>query len=112
VASNHNFVCFDCRVAVRRPKTISTRPPCPLCRNACTDIGYKIAVPTKDDADAWERLYVTLREGRRRHVLNQQEERVARIHALERQIERLSVLPTSAGRDRTIRELKKRLREA
>ena len=112
MASNHNFVCFDCRVAVRRPKTSATAPLCSRCRNACRDIGYKIAVPSKKDTNGWKRLHATLRERERRRGRTLLKERVALIHELERRIERLSMLPTQPGRHRTIRELRKRLREA
>jgi hypothetical protein len=109
VPSNHNYVCFDCRVAVRRAKTIATLPPCSQCGGQSTDLGYKIALPQKGDADAWEQLRIEQRETRRRNVQLQTETQVARIHDLERQITRLEGLPENPGRARTIRELRKQL---
>jgi hypothetical protein len=77
----------------------------------CRDIGYKIAVPPKKGVDAWKRLYTTLRERERRRVVTGEQVRVSRIHELERRVERLSAMSANAGRARTIRELRKRLRE-
>lgn len=111
VPSHHNFVCFNCRVAVRRPKTIASAPPCALCGGKCRDIGYKIPVPPKEAVDAWVRLAASLQDSEDRRIVAQKQARVARMHELERRIERLSRLPTSDGRERTIRDLRKRLDE-
>jgi hypothetical protein len=82
MASNSNFLCLGCRVAVRRPKTAKSPPSCPQCRGPCRDVGYKIAVPAKADVDAWKDLEVSLRESAHRHLLDEEEARVARVHAL------------------------------
>ncbi|MES1186356.1 MAG: hypothetical protein ABUL60_21275 [Myxococcales bacterium] len=94
---------------VRRFKLAEVAPLCPHCGRECTNLGYKIPIPPKDDGTAWERLYADLRESKQRHVTTQDENRVALTHALERQLERLESLSNNAGRERTIRDLKKRL---
>jgi hypothetical protein len=100
--SNHNFVCFDCRVNVRRFKLAEAAPLCPQCGRECTNLGYKIPIPSKDDQVAWERLYVDIREGKRRLLMTQEENRVALTHQLERQLEGLKSQPTNPGRERAI----------
>jgi hypothetical protein len=107
--SNHNFVCFDCRVNVRRSKLAEVDPLCPQCGRECTNLGYKIPIPSKDDLAAWERLYADIREAKRRLLMTQGENRAALTHQLERQIERLKSQSTNPGRERIIRDLKKRL---
>ncbi|MGC4093248.1 MAG: hypothetical protein QM756_36235 [Polyangiaceae bacterium] len=107
--SNHNFVCFECRANVRRPKLVEVAPLCPQCGRECTNVGYKIPIPPKDDLAAWQQLYTKLREAKLRLVLNEEKSRVVLVHELERQLERLESQPTNPGRERTIHELKKRL---
>jgi hypothetical protein len=87
--ANHNFVCFDCRVNVRRFKLAEVAPLCPHCGSECTNLGYKSPIPPKDDLTAWERLYADLREAKRHLVTNQEKNRVALTHALERKLERI-----------------------
>jgi len=112
VPSNHNYVCFECRVAVRTEKAVSTLPRCPHCGWECRDIGHDIALPPTEDVDAWERLYVGLRETERRSVQVGEEARVARIYELGRQIEYLEHLPENPRSARTLRELRQQLAHA
>jgi len=112
VPSNHNYVCFECRVAVHREKAALTLPPCPHCGWECRDIGSDITIPPAEDVEAWEGLYVGLRETERRNVQVGEEARVARIYELGRQIEYLEHLPEDPRRARTLRELKQQLAEA
>ena len=111
VPSNHNYVCFECRVNVRRFALAEVAPLCPQCGRGCTDLGYKVPIPEKSDLVAWQRIEVDLREFKRRLLMTQEEERVATTHELERQIEDLESRPTNVGRERTIRDLRKRLQE-
>jgi hypothetical protein len=74
-------------------------------------VGYKIPIPSKDDLAAWERLHADLREAKRALVLDQEKERVGLTHDLERRLQRLEAQPTNPGRERAIRDLKKRLDE-
>jgi hypothetical protein len=111
VPSNHNFVCFDCRVNVRRSKRAEVAPLCPQCGGECTSIGYKIPIPPKDDLSAWQRLYADLREAKRRLIVTEQERRVALTHELQRQLERLELRALNPERERTIRALKRSLDE-
>jgi len=112
VPSNHNYVCFDCRIAVRRSKTATALPLCAQCGRECKDLGYKIPLPPKADVDAWQDLYVGLRETKRRSVERQAVKRVALVHDLQRQLARLEGLPVNPGRANTISELRKQLAHA
>ena len=108
--SNHNFVCFECRVNVRR-FALAEAPLCPQCGRECTDLGHKLPIPSKSDLVAWQGLYVEFREFKRRIAVTREEERVANTHRLERQIEHLESQPANPGREQTLRELRRRLND-
>lgn len=108
--TNHNFVCFECRVNVRR-FGLAEAPLCPQCGCECTDLGDKLPIPSKSDVVAWQRLYVDFREFKRRIAMTQEEERAAHTHRLERQIEHLESQPANPGREQTLRALRRRLND-
>jgi len=107
--SNNNFVCFDCRLNVRRFKLAAFAPRCPHCRRECTNLGYKIPIPSKTDLGAWQRLFVDVREAKRRFITSQQLKKVGHAHGLERQIAQLESRRANPGRERTLRELRQQL---
>lgn len=53
--SNSNWVCFNCRSAVRYSKDSKVNPRCLICDQVMLHIGSKRAVPKKDDVKAWEK---------------------------------------------------------
>jgi hypothetical protein len=110
--SNHNHVCFDCRVNVRRAK-VSTGPVlCPTCGGACRSLGYKIPIPPKQGIKAWTDLWETIRSREVNALVHAQEARTRRIHELERHIDELERRPAAPGSDKTIRELQSTLAHA
>lgn len=107
--SNHNFVCFDCRVNVRRSKLAEMAPLCPACGRECASLGYKMPIPSKEDLAAWKRLSDDFREAKRHLVMVQDAKRVALTHEIERKLKLLELQPKNPGRERAIRDLKRRL---
>ena len=53
--SNHDFICFDHRVA-RRGGLFSRPERCPIDGAPLIDIGYRERVPKKTDNKGWRRL--------------------------------------------------------
>jgi ribonuclease HI len=51
-----NWVCFDCRSAVRREDGSVTAVPCATCSKPLVNLGYKIPIPPKNKANEWETL--------------------------------------------------------
>lgn len=110
--SNHNYVCFECRINLRRSKVASEAPRCPSCGNECSCLGYKIPIPPRHDERAWSELLDQSREQALRTLADRREENVRLVHELERQIVELSRRPSNPGRERTLSELRSRLAEA
>ncbi len=81
---NHNWVCFDCRVAVRQPATATRTPKCPRCAEDCYPLGYAVEIPKKSDTRGWRKLRT---ECRKRHLAWSDPEAVRRVrdtHGAER----------------------------
>jgi DNA-directed RNA polymerase subunit RPC12/RpoP len=53
---NGNWVCFECREAVRRPTQHADDVPCPACGQKCKYLGTQIPVPPKRSVKAWREL--------------------------------------------------------
>ena len=106
--SNHAWVCFSCRAAVRREGS-SRRVLCLACGRNCECIGYKTPVPPKSKPKEWERLRRAFHEARRSALLKREQARVRRVHDLEQEIARLEALPSNPGRRGTIAHLRTRL---
>lgn len=88
--SNHYYVCFECRTALRRPHTYgrkkSPAPDCPECGRPCTFVTYKLAIPPKRHKYAWRQLQAVMQQyqqERRAFFASCPYERMA---ALERQL--------------------------
>lgn len=107
--SNYAWVCFDCRMAVRRPGSAKD-VRCPSCAKPCECLGYKIPVPPKSKTKVWERLRETWFASKRSALLRSQRQRVRFIHDTEREIARLRALPEARGRSDTIAYLVKQLK--
>lgn len=107
--SNYAWVCFDCRMAIRRPGSAKD-VRCPGCAKPCECLGYKIPVPPKSKTKVWERLRETWFASKRPALLRSQRQHVRFVHDTEREIARLRVLPEVPGRLKTIDCLIKRLR--
>ena len=103
------WVCFSCRIAVRRRFTRKPVVPCPECGSACVDVGIKIPVPPKAKRKEWQALEQQIYQWQR------EDERVAfcdmvrRKHWLEREIRRLESRPTNDGRSQAVNILRREL---
>jgi hypothetical protein len=107
--SNSAWVCFACRLQVRRQTQFAGDVRCPECANACIAIGYKLRVPAKRDATGWRELAALVAAAKARRGDDTQRARVRERHDLEQEIRRLAALPANPGRERAIRDLRKRL---
>ena len=88
--SNHYYVCFECRTALRRPHVYGRKKPpapdCPECGQCCTFVTYKLAIPPKRHKYAWRQLQAVMQQyqqERRAFFASCPHERMA---ALERQL--------------------------
>ena len=107
--SNYNYVCFECRINVRRSKVAREVPGCPNCGSRCRSLGYKIPIPRKSDPQMWARLAEQIRQQDSKRSLARRKSNVRELHKLERQVQELDRRPSNTGRARTIRELKRGL---
>lgn len=106
-ASNHNWVCFECRYATRQSTMTNRRPRCPECGDDCYCLGHKVEIPKKSDAKKWNEIKV---ESRKRDIdaaVSRAESKVRSIHRIEKEIAKLEALEENEGRRRRIKELKK-----
>ena len=103
------WVCFDCRVSVRRDTQCRGDVPCPKCSERCRCLGYKIPVPPKRDAATWEALRSQLNAEKLQRQDRVLKTVVRRRHALEQEIAKLEARPENPGRQAAIRELRKQL---
>ena len=108
-ASNHNYVCFNCRTAIRHPKTASRAPRCLTCGVECFCLGYMVEVPRHDDLRAWRDLHTEcerrLQASQKTSVLGT----VRRQHFLEQKIRRLGSMVSNQDRNRQIKRLEEEL---
>ena len=108
-ASNYNYVCFDCRTAIRHPKTAKQAPKCLSCGAPCFCLGYKVEIPKHTEQKEWQAIHKEsmrrLRESNDRMALS----RVRRAHWLEHEIARLSAMPENRDRSRQIKKLREEL---
>jgi hypothetical protein len=109
--SNITWVCFDCRQAVRRPGYAPAAVRCPSCGTKCRNIGYKIRLPSKRDAKAWQALRASLQEQAIADVEYSSIHRVRSIHGMEQEIARLEAMPVHPDRRKRIASLRRRIKE-
>lgn len=107
--SSYKFVCFDCRNAYRRDPNSKNAVVCSSCGKDCACIGVKIPIPPKNKIRKWAELRAQLNAELVERVDNKVKETVATKHSLEKEIEKLSLLPSNSGRNSLIKRLKSRL---
>jgi len=106
--SNHNWVCFSCRLAVRRPsQAIAAR--CAACREQCVCLGHKIPIPPRTKLRQWRDLRNWVFRQRGEQLLRKERMRVRTTHAIEQEIVRFEATPGDLGRKGTIRRLRQDL---
>lgn len=106
--SNHAWVCFDCRAAVRR-SGLAKDVRCPRCAQACVCLGYKVPVPPKAKAKAWAALRDWFYRYQRQRWLSSHQQRVQWVSNLERQMRELMAMPLKPGRSEMVAYLNRRL---
>jgi hypothetical protein len=107
--SNKKWVCFGCRVAVRRPQSDKAEVLCSECGKPCSYIGYKIPVPPKGKVREWKLLQEQLHSERSRKEIAITKSQVRRKHELEQEIVRLEAMPKNEGRTKAVKQLRKKL---
>lgn len=107
--SNRKYVCFKCRTAVRREANTERSVLCPLCGAEAVNLGYKIPIPPKSKAKEWAALEKQISQEASEIMATKALERVQRIHHLEKEIKRIEALPSNAGRQSLIKQLKQEL---
>src|SRR5690348_17148847 len=107
--SNFAWVCFDCRMTVRRHGS-ADNVRCSGCAQPCDCLGYKVPIPAKTKTKAWEAMRERFYRRRREYWLKAQESNVRSTHDIEREIVRLEAMPRSRGRSVRVTYLKKRLK--
>src|SRR5215468_8554564 len=107
--SNANYICFDCRQAVRRATPERAVVRCPTCGQRCQYLGRKIPVPPKAKVATWRALRASMATVRVNWALRQQRDAVKRRHALEKSIAELEARPSNASRDHLLNKLRREL---
>lgn len=108
-ASNHSWVCFDCRLAVRQPKTARRIPRCAACGARLFCVGDKVGIPKKENGRAWQRFHWDCL-GRAEGAANAGKVAAVRAqHQAERRIAELAALPANKDRSKLIAELRKQI---
>jgi hypothetical protein len=107
--SNKKWVCFRCRLAVRRAQGDHAAVLCSGCGEPCTYLGYKIPVPPKNKVREWEHLAAQLKRQENEAITENARTEVARQHELEREIARLEGMRGNEGRVRAVKLLRKKL---
>lgn len=117
------WVCFKCRVAVRRdtwrhvtylhPELIGdTRGDhvrCPQCRGACQFLGPSIAIPPKRELTSWRSLQAKIAKSRQDAAAIRKEVTTRKKHDLEHRIRDIKNRPANSGRTHLIKKLEKKL---
>ena len=106
--SNYAWVCFNCRVTVRRHGT-AKNVRCSTCALPCHCLGWQTPIPPKSKDKDWEALRENYFGLLRERALNSQVELVRHRHELEQEIRRLEAMPENTGRTSAIKKLKKEL---
>ncbi|MES2888293.1 MAG: hypothetical protein V4739_09815 [Pseudomonadota bacterium] len=107
--SNHHWVCFTCREAVRRPGG-SPDVRCPTCAVPCQSIGCKTPVPPKSKRQLWQALEADRAQAQREGNASARLASVQQVHALEKELARIESLPDNPGRRALIKQLHKQLK--
>jgi len=107
--SNTNWVCFECRLTIRRARGEVAAPLCSSCGERCVDLGHKCALPPKDNQIAWRKLRERFNRIAIEQCEQQSKDRVRRWHALEQKILSLESKPATVGRKKAIRLLREEL---
>ncbi len=117
------WVCFFCRVAVRRDtwrlvthvhpeligSTDSDKVRCPQCSKASVFLGPSITIPPKRDLRGWKRLKESVLQFQQELTVRSKKDSTVKKHALEQRIIDLESRGDDVGRLVLIKSLKKEL---
>lgn len=103
--SNANWICFDCRAAVREAKTSPRIPLCPSCGVECFDLGSKVAVPKRDKLAAWRKLKLECLRRQDAMIKNTVRHRLQEARETEARLAKAKAQPASPGRAKFIADL-------
>ena len=103
--SNHHWVCFHCREAVRRPGP-AKNVRCPACGEPCNNLGTKVPVPPKSKLAVWKALETDYFARRRAWAALVRQRAVRWKHDIEREILKLEALPDNDGRHSLLKQLR------
>jgi hypothetical protein len=110
--SNHNWVCFECKLVSRKPKSMvlaSAGMKCTQCGGALVNIGYKIDVPRKADEKGWKELREWCRIRDSSGVDEAIKFNVREMHRLEKEILAEEAKPLNKDRNQRIELMKAKL---
>lgn len=108
---NANWICFDCRVCVRRDPYEVQSVACPDCGKACRAVGTKVAIPPQRANRAWSRLLKWLNDQRHESMQVRYLARQRRRHQLERMLAEIAQRPLNRGLKTYQKELQQELNE-
>jgi hypothetical protein len=104
---NFNWVCFDCRTAVRHhPRAVTVK--CPLCAQPCENLGDNIPIPARTKVKLWHNLREKHYRWKRECNLYREKEKVRSIHSLEKKMDEIRNCLDSKVKEQTL----ERYREA
>ena len=120
---NGTWVCFDCRLAVRRrtwrwvlgfaPWLIGSTEladvRCSKCHKACHFLGPAVEIPPKRDVAAWTQLRDEVSQMRTKALDDRFKGSVRRRHDLEQKIREFQTRPANSDRDKEIKKLREQL---
>jgi endogenous inhibitor of DNA gyrase (YacG/DUF329 family) len=121
--ANHTYVCFPCRMTVRRPPRMNSWPDnskmatirrsapvrCPKCGDICTWLGTKIPAPPHSKRKEWAALQTWLHEQRASWVASMHHDANKQIESIEKNIANIDAREPNTGRTGAIKVLRKRL---
>jgi hypothetical protein len=97
--SNHPWVCFACRRAVRRASPATVSVVCAVCGGDCAHLSPKTKIPPKDRIKAWEQLRNDVDLSRIARAENSRIAFAERKRWLRRRVKELEGEPPDAHRD-------------
>ena len=105
----NTWVCFGCRVAVRRGAHGQPEAKCSACGEAAFNLGHRIRIPEKGDVAAWNALHEAVRKAISSRVTFDRLFAVRRRHELERRVATLEQRESTPQRVKALRSLRKLL---
>jgi hypothetical protein len=108
--SSTQWVCWDCRRIARRKRTTARPPRCSQCGGATEDVGMRLRLTVREDARGWREVRAQRRAARHAREAAQREALVRRRHTLEQRILALEAKPVTPARARTLRVLRRQLK--